>query len=317
MHVSFALVKGALERCAREAPLAAYRAQDPVRCCHRYRDPRDQEVAALLAAFLSFGKVEAFLPRIEGLLDLMGPSPRRYVEAFGPAKDRKFFAAFRLRIWKGDCIRYLLGNLRELLRGHGSIEDGFLSSDGAKRGGALPLQRDGHSRHRARLTALAGLLGRADPMPWTGAPGPPLRYGSLVVDPGGGSAAKRWNLFLRWVARPADGIDLGIWKRVAPRDLVIPLDVHVWRITGLIGLRRRRSLDWKAAEEVTRALSRIDPEDPLRFDFPLSHLGISEGCRGRRHDRACGACGLRELCGAQRLKPGGHLSDNMSEEYFS
>jgi uncharacterized protein (TIGR02757 family) len=149
------------------------------------------------------------------------------------------------------------------------------------------------------LTRLASLLTRVDPGAWTGASCPPAWYSHLVVDPSRGSACKRWNLFLRWVVRPADGVDLGLWGRsgrIAPRELIIPLDVHVGRISYLIGLRRRRTLDWKAAEEITGALARIDPADPLRFDLPLSHLGISRGCRGRHDAGICGGCGLRRIC---------------------
>jgi uncharacterized protein (TIGR02757 family) len=299
---------------AREAPLRSYREHDPVRSCHRYPDPRDREVVALLSALLAFGRVDAFLPRVEALLARMSPHPRGYLEDFHPRKDRDFFSAFRLRLWKGDDLRFLFGNLRDLFREHPTLEDAFLSGEGEGRGeaGAAPSAggngqppRAGpepadHRRQRERIGRLHGLLFRADPAFWTGRPRPPPYYPILVVDPAGGSACKRWNLFLRWVVRPADGVDLGLWRRVSPRDLVVPLDIHVGRISRLIGLRRRRTLDWRAAEEVTRALSRIDPEDPLRFDLPLSHLGISSGCRGRYVRPVCEGCGLRSLCKVYR-----------------
>src|SRR3989442_9154765 len=111
-------VSGVLERYARRAPLASYLAHDPVRLCHRYQDPRDRELVALLAALLAFGRVGAFLPRVEALLSRMGARPRRYVETFGPRRDRSFFSAFRLRLWIGDDLRCLLGSLKRLFTEH-------------------------------------------------------------------------------------------------------------------------------------------------------------------------------------------------------
>jgi len=294
----------ALRRCARQAPWKAYRDSDPVRCPRRYRRSEDREVAALIAALLAFGRVSAFLPAVEGLLERMGSSPRDYVGTFRDDRDRDYLDRFRLRIWKGDSIRLLLRSLRRVLEENGNLEEAFLSADAdgprPGPGGLDPAGR--RARHRARLARLAGLLSDA-------AGAGPRAYRNLVVDPGRGSAAKRWNLFLRWVVRPDDGVDLGIWKRVSPRDLVIPLDVHVGRISLQIGLRTRRTLDWRAAEEVTDALAAIDPRDPLRFDLPLSHLGISEGCRGRSIASICGPCPLRSCCRVHRA-PGASPSSN-------
>ena len=243
-------------------------------------------MVALLAALLAFGKASAFLPKVKALLGVLGPSPRRYVASYAPGKDRAFFASFRSRIYRGDDIRLLLWHLRRVVLDHDSLEDAFLSGTT----GDVP------EGHLARLTAFAGLFRRLDPSPITGGAGLPASYRHLVVDPAGGSACKRWNLFLRWVVRPADGVDLGLWTRVDPGVLVIPLDLHVGRITRLIGLRNRRTPDWKSAEEVTMRLRSIDPHDPVRFDFPLSHLGISESCKGRWVRDVCGACALRRIC---------------------
>lgn len=277
-----------LRRRLLEAPRDDYRANDPVRCAHGYDDPRDREVVALLSALLAFGKVAAFLPKVEALLERLGPHPRRAVEEFQPHRNLEFYERFRVRLWTGEDIRYLLLNLQGMFERFDTLEDAFLSG---ARGGRT---------HRERLAAFARRFYLASPAAITGSGRIPSYYHMLVVDPSKGSASKRWNLFLRWVVRPADGVDLGLWTRVSPRDLVAPLDVHVGRISGLIGLRRRRTLDWRAAEEVTAALQALDPDDPLRFDLPLSHIGISEGCRARYVPRICGACSIRKLCRVYR-----------------
>jgi len=285
-------VRNALLRAAR-APRERYLENDPVKLAHRYEDPGDKEVAALLCALLAFGSVRAFLPKLEALLRVLGPSPRAYALTYRPAQDLEFFRAFRSRVYTGDDLRLLLANLKQVLREHRTLEDAFLS--GAVQG------------TQARLTAFARLFHRADPRSVVGASTYPAGYLHLVCDPARGGASKRWNLFLRWVVRPADGVDLGLWQGVSPGDLVVPLDTHVGRISSLIGLRRRKTNDWKAAEEITSRLREIDPEDPVGFDFALSHIGISEHCRGRWVGEICRRCTIRGICRAARrhLRNGG------------
>jgi uncharacterized protein (TIGR02757 family) len=102
-------------------------------------------------------------------------------------------------------------------------------------------------------------------------------------------------MFLRWVVRPADGIDLGIWQGVSPSQLVIPVDTHISRICSYLGFTSRRSADWRMALEITAALRQLDPVDPVKYDFSLAHLGISAGCNGA--DRLpCLTCDIREIC---------------------
>ena len=98
------------------------------------------------------------------------------------------------------------------------------------------------------------------------------------------------------MVRGPDGVDLGLWREVPPRALVIPLDTHVHRIGSFIGLTRRKDLSWRTAEEITAHLRHLDPEDPVRFDFALSHLGISGACPSRRDERKCAGCPLQPIC---------------------
>jgi uncharacterized protein (TIGR02757 family) len=121
-------------------------------------------------------------------------------------------------------------------------------------------------------------------------------FAYLLPDPGTGSATKRLCLFLRWMVRPADGLDLGLWSGVEPRELVIPLDTHVLRISRYIGLTGRRTATWSTAVEITEALARLCPADPVRYDFAIAQLGISGGCLHRRVPDRCGACPLDPVC---------------------
>jgi uncharacterized protein (TIGR02757 family) len=119
---------------------------------------------------------------------------------------------------------------------------------------------------------------------------------AFLSDPASGSACKRLNLFLRWMVRPDDGLDLGLWAPVRPDQLVIPLDTHEARISRYLGLSDRRTVDWKMAVEVTEGLRRLDPSDPVRYDFALSRLGILDECPRRRDPVKCRRCPLVPVC---------------------
>jgi hypothetical protein len=126
-----------------------------------------------------------------------------------------------------------------------------------------------------------------------GRPSPGMAH--LVPDPTAGSACKRLLLYLRWMVRPADGVDLGLWP-LPPSMLIVPLDTHVHRISRNLGLTARRTPSWAAAEEVTAALRQLDPVDPVRYDFALCHLGISRDCPSRLDPIVCARCVLRRAC---------------------
>ncbi|MEY2667761.1 MAG: hypothetical protein RJA59_399, partial [Pseudomonadota bacterium] len=156
----------------------------------------------------------------------------------------------------------------------------------------------GKAPMRAALTRFAAELRSAPPalalLRTRGGKG--LRH--LCPDPAAGGAAKRWNLYLRWMVRGPDGVDLGIWRGVPPSALVVPLDTHVARVARRLGLTRRKDLSWRTAEEVTAALRVADAEDPVRFDFALCHLGMSGHCPPRRDPGRCEACALAAECQA-------------------
>jgi uncharacterized protein (TIGR02757 family) len=119
---------------------------------------------------------------------------------------------------------------------------------------------------------------------------------TFFPDPARGGACKRLNLYLRWMVRPDDGVDLGLFGSVRPGQLVVPLDTHVSRISRYLGLTGRRTVDWKMAVEVTESLRRWDRDDPVRFDFALSRLGILDACPRRIDPERCAACSLVSVC---------------------
>ncbi len=266
-------------------------ANDPLEFPRRYRDSRDREVAAFFSAVLAYGRVSIVRRNLEDLFLRMPEGPYEFVRSFDPCHDARRFEGFRHRFNSAGDMACLCWILRHMLEEEGSLESFFLRGDGGR--GDI-----GEALASFSQRALAVDLRPASDVPGI-SPAAYVYY--FFPSPSKGSACKRLCMFLRWVARTDDGVDLGLWGNVSPGRLVIPLDTHTARISRLLGLTRRATADWKMALEVTEALKALDSEDPVRFDFALSHLGISGGCTGKR-SRACGLCAIGGICSGNGKK---------------
>ena len=253
---------------------AAHRRADPVSFVHAAA-PEDREVVALLAALLAFGNVVAIRRSIARALERLGPSPAAVVDGASLAELDRRLDGFAHRVWKGPDVARMLAGAGRIRREHGTLGEAMRRH--------LDATGDDLRESLARLAD--GLRGDQ--------PAPGLKH--LVPDPRAGSACKRLLLFVRWMTRPADGVDLGLWP-VDPALLVIPVDTHVQRIAQNLWLTRRRDASWRTAEEITSSLRRFDPRDPVKYDFALCHLGISRRCPSRRDPDLCGECVLRTVC---------------------
>ncbi len=261
-------------------------ARDPIRFPRAYTDLRDVEVAAVLSAQLAYGRVDLFGPVIARLLAIADThgGPAAYVEGFDAVRAAALDGVV-YRWNRAEDFVLLFRLLQAVYRQHASL--GALFAPGpaaASLGGAID-----------SLRSLTGTLEGGEPS---------RGFRTWLAHPEDGSACKRWLMFLRWMVR-TDAMDLGRWTHLSPRDLVIPLDTHVMRLSGFLGLTRRADASWRTAEEVTAALRCLDPEDPVRFDFALAHLGISGACRGHRAVEVCPACPLDRVCAAPpaRIEP--------------
>ncbi|MEN9784740.1 MAG: hypothetical protein RLZZ299_4 [Pseudomonadota bacterium] len=263
-------------------PAAARIARDPVQFPRAYRDPADIEVAAVLAAMYAYGRVDLFLPVVARILAVAdahgGPA------AFVDAPDPRGLAALTGVTYRWNTpadLRMLLALLRAARARHGSL------------GALFPAERPAAESLGEAIDALRTLA----------PPDAPRSFRTWLPHPREGSACKRWLMLLRWMVR-RDDVDLGAWPHLHPRDLVIPLDTHVGRIARLLGLTTRPNADWAAAEQVTARLRALDPDDPVRWDFALAHLGISGGCRGHHDPQVCPGCPVVTACAAGRTRRG-------------
>lgn len=282
-------LKAALETLYRSRS-QQHLANDPLAFCHRYQHREDREIAALLASCFAYGAVGVIRGSLERIFGELGPSPRRYLERLDPRLAAETFAGFKHRFNDGRDLAALLWAIRQMRHQAGTIEAFFL-----------------RFHDRQAPTVEAGLIGFADAVlaldysPVFGEQGLPQRasYRFLFPSPASGSACKRLCMLLRWLVRPADGIDLGLWHGVHPRQLIIPVDRHIERIGQLLGLSDRRTPDWRMACQITDNLRRLAPDDPVKYDFSLCHLGISEGCTGSP-GASCIRCMVRGLCAADK-----------------
>jgi uncharacterized protein (TIGR02757 family) len=257
---------------------------DPVEFPHRYTDARDIEVSALLAAALAYGRADLFRPKVDELLRRMGASPADYVRELEVAGARELLHGFVYRFNVGTDVAVLLLGMGRALREHGSLEALFVR---------------GWQAHGSIHGALSDFTAELRDVPMGELRrelGPERGLHHLLPSPLGAGAAKRLNLYLRWMVRGPDAVDFGIWKQVPASALVIPLDTHIGRIARHLGLTRRKDLSWRTAQEVTQSLRRLDEADPVRYDFALCHYGMSGVCPAKPVAEHCARCLLLPSC---------------------
>lgn len=223
---------------------------DPLEFLYGYESAADREIVGLVAASLAYGRVGQILVSVRRALSAMGERPADFLLEASPERIGEVLSGFRHRFATGDHLCDLLVGAREILRRDGSLERGFLGGFRKKDSTLVPALE----RFCRRLAA------QGDP-------------GHLIPDPRKGSACKRMHLFLRWMVR-SDAVDPGGWADIPPARLIVPLDVHMHRMALRLGLTRRNALNLATALEVTAGFSRWRPEDPVRYDFALTRLGI-------------------------------------------
>ncbi len=213
----------------------------------------------------------------------MGGRPADYVRRFDPRRDGPAFADFVHRWTRNRDLVALVWLLRQMIDRCGSIEGFFLDGYDAS---AVDIESalDSFST-RALALDLTAAYGRVPPRPG-------VCY--FFPRPSAGSGCKRLNLFMRWMVR-RDALDLGVWSRVPPSQLIVPLDTHVIRVGRCLHLTSYTSPGWRMARDITASLRLLDPADPVKYDFALCHLGMMNAC-GFMRAQGDSQCPLRGAC---------------------
>lgn len=237
--------------------------KDPIEFPHLYQDPKEIEIAGFIASSLAFGRVDLFKPVIRKILSLSEGNLYDYVINFDPDEDVKYFDDLYYRMCRGRDMACLIWMLSVAVRRYGTL------------GNLFTFCFDGSNTIRDALGRFVNILIEADTTPIYGERIYTRGLRQLLPSPERGGACKRLNMYLRWMVRPADGIDFGLWDKIQPSMLVIPVDIHIARICKSLDMTERKSASWTMAEEITGKFKLIAPEDPLKYDFALCHLGMS------------------------------------------
>lgn len=224
---------------------------DPLEFLYDYKDVRDREIVALIASSLAYGRVRQILKSVSAVLLRMRPSPSVYLKRTPDNEIRKAFRGFKHRFTTGDDISCLLIAMRSAIEEHGSLEKCFLSGI-----------RDKDRTVLEALTSFERELSRRSCL-------------NLIPSPENKSACKRLNLFLRWMVRK-DAVDPGGWKKVPASKLIVPLDTHMHRLARELGFTKRKQANLTTAMEITEAFRKIEPDDPVKYDFVLTRFGIHD-----------------------------------------
>ncbi len=224
---------------------------DPIQIPHRFDKKQDIEIAAFFSALLAWGNRKMIIRNASRLMELMDNSPYDFITNHKES-DLSRFEGFVHRTFNEIDLLYYIHSLRSIYSKFGGLEKQFNNSE--------DLNIQIHNFKKLFMSFDA-----------------PLRSGKHLGDPKKGSAAKRIHMFLRWMVRSdAKGVDFGIWKQVDPSQLYCPLDIHSGNVARKLKLLERKQNDQKALQELSLALKKLDPKDPVKYDFALSGLGVFE-----------------------------------------
>ncbi|MCK0159485.1 TIGR02757 family protein [Allomuricauda sp. F6463D] len=227
---------------------------DPIQIPHRFTQKEDIEISAFLTATIAWGNRKSIINNAIKLMGMMGNSPYDFVMNHSK-DDLELLSPFVHRTFNGSDLAYFVSSLQNIYKNLGGLEAVFTE----------------HQTKDSMQPAISEFKEVFFELPH------PNRTQKHVSDPNKGSAAKRINMFLRWMVRDnATGVDFGLWKDIAPAKLSCPLDVHSGNVARKLKLLKRKQNDAKALQELDKNLRKLDANDPVKYDFALFGLGVFE-----------------------------------------
>jgi uncharacterized protein (TIGR02757 family) len=224
---------------------------DPIQIPHSFNKKEDIEISGFLAATIAWGKRSTIIASSKKMMNLMGNNPYEFVMSHSKNYLDNFPTNIH-RTFNNEDFKFFITSLKNIYENHGGLENVLTKTDNI-----FDNLKDFHE-----IFFSIPHLQRTKPH---------------LANVASGSAAKRLNMFLRWMVRnDKRGVDFGIWKNISPACLYIPLDVHSGRIARLLGLLERNQHDWRAVDLLTQKLREFDHKDPIKYDFALFGIGVNE-----------------------------------------
>jgi len=226
---------------------------DPIQIPKAFSKKEDIEIAGFLASTIAWGQRPTIIKNAKKLMQWMDEAPHDFVMN-AQASDLEIFAEFKHRTFNGEDAIFFMQSLQNIYKNHGGLENVFSKQNNGD-------AKDSIANFREIFFSIDH----------------PQRTEKHVSNVLKKSSAKRLNMFLRWMVRnDKRSVDFGIWEKISPADLYLPLDVHTGRVGRKLGLLNRKQDDWPAVNEITNSLRQLDPNDPVKYDFALFGLGIFE-----------------------------------------
>jgi uncharacterized protein (TIGR02757 family) len=236
--------------------------KDPISIPHLYTKQQDIEIAAFFAAIFAWGNRTTIIQKSKELLERMDNAPFEYCTQH-QVKDLKKLIGFAHRTFNDRDLLYCIAFFKHHYTNQKSLETAFF------------MDQDSGKKVK---TVAAGLVNFKNY--FFSLEDAPYRTKKHIASPENGSTCKRLNMFLRWMVRKDQHwVDFGLWKTISPADLIIPIDVHVARVSRSFGLISRPQIDWLTALELTEYCRTLDARDPVKYDFALFSLGVTEKIR--------------------------------------
>ena len=252
-------IKKILDQKVKQYNQKSFIEKDPICIPHLFQKQQDIEIAAFFAAIFAWGNRTTIINKSTELMQKMDNAPYAFCLTHQP-KDLKRLFGFKHRTFNDTDLLYCIAFLKAHYQHNESLETAFFKD---------------HQTGK-RINTVEGALCNFQSY-FMSMEDAPQRTRKHISSPAAGSTCKRLNMFLRWMIRKDHtGVDFGIWKSIAPSELIIPIDVHVARIARTLGILTRPQTDWQAALELTAYCRTLDSKDPVKYDFALFSLGVIE-----------------------------------------
>ncbi|MDQ7815949.1 MAG: TIGR02757 family protein [Melioribacteraceae bacterium] len=231
---------------------------DPLEFLHRYNNYHDIEISGIISSIFAYGNIKQIMSTLEKIHSIMNHNPYEFVRKYKIEKGIEDFVRIKHRFYCSSDIANLFKGLNKIYSEYNSLQEFFKIEDSSSKFGIKNLIAS-FSKRIIELIIVNDSVSHG------------IKF--MFPDPYKGSACKRMNLFLRWMVRK-DELDFGLWNKIPASKLIIPVDTHIAKICKELKLTKLKNVSWKMAEEITENLKKFDPDDPVKYDFAICHIGM-------------------------------------------